>query len=349
MPDTQITASIVIPMRNEERYIGRCLDSVLQNGFPQSEYEIIVVDGESTDRSREVVLDRCRRFPNLVLLRNPARIVPPAMNLGIRASRGRYIIRMDAHSEYPPDYIRSCVEELERTGAANVGGYWITRPGSESPAARAIALLTQTRIGVGNASFRLGAADRYVDTVPFGAFRREVLEKVGLYREDLVRNQDFELNARIRESGERIYLSPRIHNVYYNAPTVRAFLRQAVLNGVWSGRAWIRYPVCFCWRHAAPLAFVGALMLWLSLAPLSSVVFRTGAVIFSAYAAIVLGTALRLAFRHGWQYLALVPALTVAYHLTYGIATIGGLLTAGRRSLVAPPPLTASQQSAEAA
>ena len=243
-------------MRNEEKYIGRCLESVIANAFPHDQYEIIVVDGDSSDRSREIVLEMQSNFPNLRLLRNPARVVPPGMNLGIRQARGRYIIRMDAHSEYPSDYIANCIAELERTGAANVGGRWITKPGADSAVAKTIAFITQDPVVVGNAEYRLGKGDRYVDTVPFGAFRREIFEQVGLFREDLVRHQDYELNARIRQAGGKIFLSPRIHNIYYNVPTFRKFMRQASLNGTWCARACLRScarPASVC-RHTSRAA-----------------------------------------------------------------------------------------------
>jgi glycosyltransferase involved in cell wall biosynthesis len=315
-------------MRNEEKYIGPCLESVMANDFPRDQYEIIVVDGDSTDRSREIVLEKQARFSNLLLLRNPQRVVPPGMNLGIRHARGRYVIRMDAHSEYPADYIANCVAELERTGAANVGGRWITRPGSDSAVARTIALMTQNRAVVGNASYRLGQGDRYVDTVPFGAFRREVFDQVGFFREDLVRHQDYELNARIRQAGGKIFLSPKIYNVYYNVPTFKKFMRQASLNGTWCARAWMRYPVCFSWRHAMPLFFaVGVLLLIIS-----ALAFRTlfwpGLAVFSLYIITCLWVGIRIAFQEGWKYFFLAPALMFSYHFVYGITTLFGFVDA---------------------
>lgn len=323
-----LSVSVVIPMRNEEKYIGKCLDSVITNRFPADQYEIIVVDGDSTDRSREIVLERQARFANLRLLRNPRRVVPPGMNLGIRHAKGRYIVRMDAHSEYPPDYIANCVAELERTGAANVGGRWITKPGADSPVAETIAYITQSPAVVGNAQYRLGNGDCYVDTVPFGAFRREIFDRVGLFREDLVRHQDYELNARIRQAGGRIFLSPKIHNIYYNVPTFGKFMGQAYLNGLWCARAWLRYPVSFCWRHAVPLFFaLGVLFL-----VFSGIVFRPlfwpSLAAFSVYllASIVVG--FRAGLQHGWRHFFLAPALMFSYHFVYGISTLFGLFDA---------------------
>ncbi len=159
MTAPQPTVSIVIPMRNEERYIDRCLQSVLANDFPRELYEILIIDGDSTDRSRRIAEEVSSRHSNIRLLDNPDKIVPIGLNQAIRQARGRYIIRMDAHTEYPSDYVQNCVSELERVGAANVGGRCITRPGGNSLTAKSIALLTQTRAGVGNAAYRLGQGD----------------------------------------------------------------------------------------------------------------------------------------------------------------------------------------------
>ena len=325
MPE-QITVSIVVPMRNEERRIGPCLDSILAGDFAISQCEVLVVDGASGDGSSDVVRERMARHSNLRLLHNPQGHVPAGLNIAIRQARGQYILRMDAHCEYPPDYVRNCVSELERTGAANVGGSLQTLPGSNTWIARSIALLTQHPIGVGNSAFRLGKGDLFVDTVPFGAFRREVFDQVGLFREDLVRNQDFEFNARLRSAGLGIYLSSKIRNRYYNSPDFPSFMRQAISNGVWGARCWLRYPGSFCWRHAAPFAFVcGQLSLLLLGMVYRPLLFLAGA-IGLVYICALLYAGLEIAIKNNWRYLFLVPPLIAAYHFCYGAATGWGLL-----------------------
>jgi succinoglycan biosynthesis protein ExoA len=326
MDANNLLVSVVIPMRNEEKFIGRCLDSVLESDFPREQFEIIVVDGDSTDRSRAIVRERQQRFPRLTLLTNPQKIVPTAMNLGIQHARGRYIVRLDAHAEYPPEYIRVSVEDLARTGAANAGGRLITRPGADSFAARAIAYLTQNPIAVGNARHRTGGGGKYVDTVPFGTFRREIFDQVGWFREDLVRHQDFELNARIRAAGGKIFLSPLIQCVYYNVPTFSKFMRQAYVNGLWCARAWTRYPVSFCWRHAAPLVLVlGMLAGLIAGAFLKPVLWLTLSA-FAVYLISALVAGVQTGARHGWKYAGLAPLLMISYHFVYGAATIYGYL-----------------------
>lgn len=322
-----ITASIIIPMRNEEKYIGKCLQSILANDFPKNQYEVLVIDGASTDRSRAIVDQMSPWFQNLRLIDNPRGIVPTGLNAAIRASRGRYIIRMDAHTEYAENYISACVRELQRSRADVVGGRLITRPGADTLTAHAIALMTQHPFGVGNSAFRIDSPAREVDTVPFGAFRREVFDKVGLFRESLVRHQDFEMNARIRAAGGKILLDPSIRPTYYNVPTFRKFMRQAYLNGIWMGRSWTRYPVCFCWRHAAPLGFVSALIVPL----LASVVFPKAALltamILAVYVLAALFSSVHIASRNGVRFLAVLPLLFLSYHVIYGLSTVWGLLT----------------------
>src|SRR5271157_3453424 len=206
--------SMIIPMRNEELRIGRCLNSIRGSTYPLANCEVLVVDGASTDLSCEIALRALKQFPLAQLLHNPEISVPKGLNLAIRRSRGQFILRMDAHCEYQRDYIQICLDELERTRAANVGGVLVTLPGRSTWVSRCIALASQHPVAIGNSAFRLGIGSQFVDTVPFGAFRNEVLGAVGAYREDLSRNQDYELNSRIRSGGYKIYLSSKLRIKY---------------------------------------------------------------------------------------------------------------------------------------
>ena len=345
MKTGQLAVSIIIPMRNEEKYIGECLRSVLANDFPGEHREILVVDGASTDRSRQIVEEVCSKHANIRLLDNPDRIVPTGLNQAIRQARGRYIIRMDAHTEYPSNYVRNCVSELERTGAANVGGRCITLPGGNTLIAKTIALLTQTRAAVGNAAYRLGQGDRYVDTVPFGAFRRDVLLQVGLYREDLPRNQDYELNARVRSHGHKIFLSSKVYSFYHNVPTFRAFMRQAFLNGSWNAYCWRLYPASFCWRHAVPALFVGGLIG----SALLTVPFRAAAWLLACelffYVILAMTAAVEMIRKGQWNCALLAPWLMLSYHLVYGGATLAALLHLLPKGRGNPAPNLSQQRS----
>ena len=326
MSSRPLIVTIIVPMKNEERYVGKCLDTILANDFPMDQCEILVMDGRSTDRSRTIVEEKAAQYPMIQLLDNPKEIASTAMNLGIRAAKGQYIFRMDAHSEYPPNYIRTCLEELERTGAENVGGRLITRPGSDSLIAKAIALMTQHPVGVGNSAHRIGLGDRFVDTVPFSAFHRSLFEKIGFYREDLVRHQDYELNARIRKAGGKIYLSSKIDVTYYNVPDVARVMRQAYVNGAWMVHAWLRTPGSFSVRHGAPLAFVSALLGSLLLSPFFGVFRIALLAIIAIYLLFIFAASLQISLRHGLVFLVVLPFLFASYHLCYGAATLIGFL-----------------------
>jgi glycosyltransferase involved in cell wall biosynthesis len=318
--------TVIVPMKNEERYIAKCLETILANDFPMDRCEILVMDGRSTDRSRQIVEEFAAQHSNISLLDNPAGIPPTAMNLGIHAAAGEWILRMDAHSEYPPNYIRTCLEEMEKTNADNVGGRWVTKPGSNSLIARAIALMTQHPVGVGNAAYRIGLGDRFVDTVPFGAFRKSLFEKIGYYRDDLGRHEDYELNARIRKAGGKIFLSSKIDITYYNVPDFRRFMRQAYGNGVWMAHAWLATPGSFSWRHAAPAAFFSGLFGGLFLSAFSSLFQILLMGILVLYLLSILAASTQIALRKGFSFLLVLPVLFTSYHLVYGAATVIGFV-----------------------
>jgi glycosyltransferase involved in cell wall biosynthesis len=210
-----ISVSVIVPIRNEERYIEDCLQSLLRQTYPSASYEIIVLDGRSSDGSREIVDGLCRDLPRLYCIDNPAGTAPAAMNIGIRHAKGGVIIRADGHNFYPADYIENCVKCLEQTGADNVGGPWMTVPADNSLGARLVAAMLSNPFGVGDSRFRISSKEGFVETVPFGAFRREVFDRVGMYNEKLVRNQDNELNARIRRAGGTIYQTPTLQTTYH--------------------------------------------------------------------------------------------------------------------------------------
>ena len=214
--------SVICPIYNEEKYIERCVESVLRQDYPQEELEILFVDGLSTDRTRELLRPYLERYSFIHLLDNPERIVPYAMNRGIRAARGEVVIRLDAHAIYPANYFSVLVSRLNELHADNVGAVCRTLPAHNTWKCRAIAFALSCPFGMGNAHFRIGADKiMLVDTVPFGCFPKWIFDKVGLYDVDLVRNQDDELNARIIKHGGKIYLLPELIVDYYARDTIK--------------------------------------------------------------------------------------------------------------------------------
>jgi len=218
--------SVICPIYNEEKYIGGCIESILAQDYPKDDLEVIFADGMSTDRTREIVADYAARYPWIRLIDNPDRIVPPALNKAIEASRGDIIMRLDAHCEYPTDYFSQLTQALKELDADNVGSVCETLPTNETPTAKAIAAVLSSKFGMGNSSFRIGAKDiSQVDTVPFGCWPRRVFDKVGLFDLELVRNQDDEFNGRITKVGGKIYLIPSVKVKYYARDKVRKVAR----------------------------------------------------------------------------------------------------------------------------
>lgn len=318
--------SIIIPCRNEIGFIDGCLRSVFAFEPVASGFEVLVVDGGSTDGTREVLGRWQRTEETLRVLDNPAQIVPTAMNIGIAAARGHLILRLDMHAEYPPDYLRRCVEASGRTGADNVGGVFVTLTRDMTPEGLLVRALTTHRFGVGNASFRVDAQEGPADTVPYGCFRRTLFARIGLYDERLVRNQDYELNRRLLAAGGRVWCDPTIKVRYFNQQTLRGLLGQAVFTGRWNPWMWYLAPYTFAARHAVPAIFVLGLVVSSGLACLGWPGRLLLALILSPYSLLACISSWQQARRHGTWMLPLLPVLFCAYHIAYGIGILSGVL-----------------------
>jgi cellulose synthase/poly-beta-1,6-N-acetylglucosamine synthase-like glycosyltransferase len=195
--------TIIMPIRNEAAFIHRSLGAVIAQDYPQQCLQILVVDGMSTDNTRAIVIDLAARHPNIRLLDNPRQTVPAALNRALQEAQGDIIIRVDGHCEIAPDYIRRCLEAFEQPGADCIGGPLVTV--GNNTLARAIALAQSSPFGVGGVAFRTGSSNgRYVDTLAFGAYRREVFDRIGRFDEELIRNQDDEFNFRLIQAGGKI-------------------------------------------------------------------------------------------------------------------------------------------------
>ena len=257
---TDIIVSVVMPVYNEEKYIKACIESLLTQDYPQSNMEWLFVDGCSKDNTKAILCEFRERYPQMIkVLDNPHMTVPYAMNIGISAAKGKYIVRLDAHAEYATDYISKCVCYLNTTDADNVGGVAETK--SRGKIGQSIALMLSSKFGVGNSQFRTNGTSGYVDTVPFGAFRREVFTKYGGYDERLTRNQDNEMNYRIRKNGGKIYLSKDIKLAYYCRESIRGIAKMAQTNGKWNVITMKLCPGSMGIRHFVPFSFVMSLLL----------------------------------------------------------------------------------------
>ncbi len=227
--------SIILPCRNEEKYIKDAIDSVYRTSLPESEFELIIVDGESEDSTVEIVEKYMSKYRNLQLVRNKYQTVPYAMNMGIKKSSGKYIVRLDAHCIYPEDYFEKLLEWHKKLDADNIGGIIISKTKEINRVSSAITAVLSDKFGVGNSYFRIGVNTvKEVDTVPFGCFKREVFDKYGLYDVRLKRSQDIELNHRIIEGGGRIFLIPEIKIIYFARESYKALFEKYFENGKWN-------------------------------------------------------------------------------------------------------------------
>lgn len=218
--------SVIVPCLNEASFIAVCLESILENTYPKDRLEILVVDGISDDGTRSIVSRYVNQHPMVRLLDNPGKTTPRGLNIGIAAATGRIIMRMDAHSTYPRNYIADLVKHLGESGADNVGGVCQTLPSEERPMARAIARGLSHPFGVGTSYFRIGTATpRWVDTVFGGCYRKEIFGRIGVFDEQLPRNQDDEFNHRLLAQGGRILLVPDVMSYYYARSSLRQLWR----------------------------------------------------------------------------------------------------------------------------
>ncbi|MBN1453819.1 MAG: glycosyltransferase family 2 protein [Anaerolineales bacterium] len=256
------TISIIVPCYNEQTTIRQLLEAIYHQTYPRTEMEVVIADGLSEDATRDEVVTFQREHPDLAIhtIDNIARTIPSAINCAIRAARGETIIRMDAHSRPYPDYVERCIIALDAGLGDSVGGIWEIKPGGKSWMAASIAVAAAHPLGVGDAGYRIGARASAVDTVPFGAFRRTLIDKVGLFDESLLSNEDYEFNTRIRQSGGRVWLDPKIVTVYYARPTLRELARQYWRYGYWKFHMLRRYPNTLRWRQALPPLFVASLI-----------------------------------------------------------------------------------------
>jgi len=311
--------SVLIPVFNEEQFIGRCLAEVLAQDYP-GRLEVLVADGMSTDHTREIVQSVQTAHPNVRLINNPQRIVSGGLNRALAEARGEIIVRLDGHCEYPPDYINQVVTLRERLGSDSVGG--VLEPVGIRYVQRAIAAAYSSPLGLaGSALKATGAADtvREVDAVHGGCWKWERLVQVGGFDEEMVRNQDDELSFRLRQAGGRIFQSLAIRVRYHVRSSFQKLLLQFLQYGYWKVRVVRKHPHQASLRHFVPAAFVLAVIGGLVLAVgWSAARWGTGLLVGGYLAAV--GTA---ALAHVWTgEKKLWPGIVLAVvvmHVGYGL------------------------------
>ena len=324
--------SIIVPCYNEQSTIRLLLEALLGQTFPRAEMEVIIADGLSRDGTREAISAFQTDFPDLDVrvVDNTRRSIPAGVNCAIQNSRGEIIVRLDAHSKPYPDYVQNCVDALEQGRGDTIGGVWEIHPGSPTWIARSIAVAAAHPLGVGDAFYRHTKVAAEVDTVPFGSFRRSLVDRVGYFDESLLTNEDYEFYVRVRNAGGRIWLDPAIRSVYFARSTLGQLARQYRRYGFWKWRMLRRYPKTLRWRQALPPLFVCSVIL-LGFAsifiPLLGILLALELLL---YFSIVLYAGLRASLRQRKAYLLPGLLLTIPImHVSWGGGFLWSIITAG--------------------
>lgn len=249
--------AIVIPTLNEERFISRCLNSIIKQTYEFEKMDVMIIDGGSNDKTKDIVAEYQKSHQNIRFIENKKKIQSVAFNIGFKKSTAPYIIRLDAHAEYDSKYISLCIENLKQDEKrGNVGGRCNILPFNQSLWAQTNAILNHSRFGIGGAAFRVSNEAHNTDSVPFGSFPRKIIEKIGGMREDLPRGEDNEYNSRIRKAGYKIFFDPNIISSYFARPTLGASCKQMYANGNSIGYLYYIDREAIGIRHLVPLLFV---------------------------------------------------------------------------------------------
>lgn len=317
------TVSVIIPCRNEEKYIEKCLMSFVNQSYPKELLTIIVSDGMSTDKTRDIINNMQKKYSNIVLLENKGLSAPKGMNLGIKHTNSDICIIFGAHSYADKDFIKENVKALENEEVGCAGGLITTV--NDTTKGAAIAEAMSCPFGVGNALFRFAEKETYVDTVAFGAYRRTLLNEVGLFDEELVRNQDDELNFRVEKSGAKILLSPKIKSTYYGRGDFGKLWRQYYQYGFWKVRVIQKHKRPASIRHLIPLMFVLFLSLGGVLSLFSSLIRNAYFAILGLYILLDLFFSFKISIKKSMSYLGYLIISFPMLHISYGLGFILGL------------------------
>ena len=329
MPKNNLKVSVIIPCRNEEKFIGQCIDSILSQDYPKNKIEILVIDGMSEDRTREIIKNYQKKYKFIRIISNERKITPVALNVGIKNAKGEFLMRMDAHSFLEKDYIKKCLEALKNYNADFVGGSWKILPRDNKITTKAVVFAMQSKFGAGNAYYKTGSENpKEADAVAFLCCKKEVFGKYGYFNENLERSQDIEFNKRVKKAGGKIILVPDAVCYYYARSGFFKFVKHNFKNGIWAILPFKfsrHVPVSF--RHLMPLLFVSSLILTLFLSVFSkfflylflSVVFWY--ILLSLYFSIKIS-----AKERDFKYAFILPFVFASLHLSYGFGSLWGII-----------------------
>jgi len=325
--------SVIIPCYNEQSRIGNLLNALKDQTYPQEQIEILIADGLSTDNTRGEIAGFKWSHPSMKIevVDNPTHSIPAGLNLALRASHGEVMVRLDAHSRPYPDYIEKCVEAINQGLAENVGGIWEIQPGSDTWLAQSIARAAAMPIAVGDALYRHASKPAYVETVPFGAFKREMLAHIGFYNETLLTNEDYEFNARILASGGRIWLDPRIRSQYFARASISDLARQYARYGFWKWKMLQGNPASLRWRQLLPPLFILSLLVLLVIALIYRSLWFIPIALLGIYLLVLMAFSLGAAVQtKKLFYLVGIPMAIATMHVSWGLGFLWSMINRTR-------------------
>lgn len=319
--------TVIIPCRNEEKYIEKCINSVIEQDYPLEKLEILVVDGMSEDGTREILRSYIKNYAFIRIFDNPRKFTPFAFNIGIKNATGQIILIIGAHACFEKDYIAKCISAMDEYRADNAGGIWRVVPSAEGVIADSIAFSLVSPFGSGDAYYKISHnKPRFVDTVFGGCYKREVFERIGNFNENLIRSQDWELNLRLKKNGGKIILVPDARIVYYPKSTLKEFFVHNFKDGFW-----IVYPLKFVnipfnIRHYIPLIFFVLLMILASYGVILDNYFPLFLFLF-IYFSLAFVFSFKIFFEKSRViYLLFVPLVFFIRHAGFGLGTFWGMV-----------------------
>ena len=319
--------TIIIPVYNEEKYISDCLASVINFTYPKDKLEVFVVDGNSTDKTKEIVKEIIKNNTYIKLLDNSNKKVPISMNIAINKAVGEYIIRLDAHAEYPSNYVSELISSAIQFNTDNIGAVCLTDVKVKNKKSLSIKEVLANKFGVGDSMFRIGV-DKHieVDTVPFGCFKKDVFNKYGKYDERLIRNQDIELNKRIKEGGGKILLIPNVSCTYFARENFKNLAKNNYENGKWNLLTvfYTKNIKSLSFRHFVPMFFVLGLLFPVLMSFFYFPFIYLSVFVFVTYILSVGIISAGLVNKNNSYFFLVFSFLTL--HFSYGIGSIVGLI-----------------------
>ncbi len=320
--------TIICPTYNEEKYIKQCIDTILSQDYPQDLIQILIIDGLSKDKTAHIVREYSKQHKHITLIENPDKFVPQALNIGIQNAIGDVIIRIDAHCEYPTNYVSVLVDKLYELNADNVGGQWITLPSNDSVTSLAIATASSHIFGVGNSLHKTGSENIIeTDTVPFGCYKKEVFTRIGLFDTDLIRNQDDEFNARLIKSGGKIYLIPQLKIKYYARDSFNKMNKMYYQYGLFKPLVNKKLKGAATIRQFFPMLFTLGILIGGILSLLIDLLFIPYVSILILYFGLAIYFAIKeFTKKKRIALLFVLPFTFFNIHLSYGLGYITGII-----------------------